>query len=112
MELIEGLFPPLLTGSVAVFTHPVPKSSPGLRCKLYCCCLVVVVDSWVTVFSADPSGLLGLGLTSVLRVLLVDSVVVVGAGCAGAAAVVGGADCWQPVSVRPMVTAASPPKNL
>jgi hypothetical protein len=73
---------------------------------------VVVVDSWVTVFSADGSGLLGSDFTSVLRVLLVASVVVVGAGAgcadaaAGAAAVVGGALCCQPVSVRPSTATA------
>ena len=50
----------------------------------YCFCFTVV-DSEDVVFLADASGSEGSDFTSLLRVLLVDSVVVLGAGaCAGA----------------------------
>ena len=90
--------------------------------RRYCCCLTVD-DSLVTVFSAVPSGLEGSDLTSTLRVLLLDSEVVTGAGVAGAgeagaaagaavaAAAVGGA-CWQPVSVSPSAVMARAVKSL
>jgi hypothetical protein len=87
-----------------------------IRAAHYCCCLVVV-DSCVTVFWADTSGLEASGLISTLRELLVDSVVVLGAGAAagaavaaGAAAATGGA-CWQPVSVRPTAVKANAARN-
>jgi hypothetical protein len=66
------------------------------RTRRYCCCFTVV-DSLVTVFSAGASGFEASDLTSVLRELLLDSVVVLGGGAAwagvtaGAAAVAAGA---------------------
>ena len=77
--------------------------------RRYCCCCVVD-DSLVTDFS-DPSGL---DLTSTLRELLLDSVEEVGAAAAGAgaASVVAGGACWQPVSVRPSAARAKTTRNL
>jgi uncharacterized membrane protein YeaQ/YmgE (transglycosylase-associated protein family) len=84
---------------------------------------LTVDDSLVTVFSEAASGLEGSDLTSTLRVLLLDSEVVTGAGVAGAgeagaaagaavaAAAVGGA-CWQPVSVSPSAVMAKAIKSL
>ena len=70
-------------------------------------------DSFVTDFSADPSGL---DLTSTLRELL-ESVEEVGAGAAcagaaGAASVVAGGACWQPVSIRPKAARTKTAGNL
>ena len=83
--------------------------------RRYCCCFVVV-DSLVMVFSAGASGLETSDLTSVLRVLLLDSVVVTGAGAAwaGVAAVAAGAAgaCWQPIRVRPKAVRASAAKKV
>jgi hypothetical protein len=73
------------------------------------CCFFSLVDSLVTVFSAGASGLAGSDLTSTLRVVLLDSDVVlgVGAACAGAgAAVAVGGTCWQPASVKPKAATA------
>ena len=72
-----------------------------------------MVDSLVTDFS-DPSGL---DLTSTLRELLLDSVEEVGgavacAGAAGAAWIVVGGACWQPVSVRPRAVKAKTARSL
>ena len=112
------------------FSHSIgdfPRGSltfgAALGIWLYCCFSFTVVDSEVVVFNPDPAGLDGSICTSVLRVLLVDSVEVLGAGAstttgagAGAAAVVAGvADagaCWQPVSVKAMAVSANAAKNL
>ena len=55
----------------------------------------------------------GSDFTSTLRVLLLDSVVVLGAGvaCAGVAAAVGGA-CWHPASAKPKAVMATAERNL
>jgi len=78
----------------------------------YCFCFTVV-DSDEVVFSTGASGLEGSTFTSVLRELLVDSVVVLGAGAsAGAAVAVAGAGvaagvCWQLVRISPMAVRAN-----
>jgi hypothetical protein len=98
--LPRGGLAPTPNGSVATRTDPIPR---------YCCCFVAV-DSLVTDFS-DPSGL---DLTSTLRELLLDSVEEVGGAvaCAGAAWIVVGGACWQPVSVRPRAVKAKTARSL
>jgi len=79
----------------------------------------------VVVFNPDAAGLEGSICTSVLRVLLVDSVETLGAGvstttgagaAAGAAAVVAGAAdagaCWQPMSVKAAAVSVNAAKNF
>ena len=68
------------------------------------------------VLSTGASGLDGSDFTSTLRVLWLDSVVVLGAGAcagaaAGAAAAVGGA-CWHPASVKLKAVMAISARNL
>jgi hypothetical protein len=78
---------------------------------------LVVDESLVTVFSVAVSGPEESVLTSTLRVLLLDSDVVVGAGVAEAGAAAGAADaaggaCWQPLSIRPSAISARDAGNL
>jgi hypothetical protein len=72
-----------------------------------------VDESFVTVFSAAVPGPEESVLTSTLRVLLLDSDVVTGAGVAdaGAADAAGGA-CWQPISIRPKTVKTNAARNL
>jgi hypothetical protein len=92
----------------------VGSQSPGtaVTASRYCFCFTVV-DSEEVVFSTGVSGLEGSTFTSVLRELLVDSVVVLGAGaCAGAAVTAAGAGvaagvCSQLVSISPMAAKAT-----